>query len=351
MAGGAGTRFWPLSREKKPKQFLPVISSKTMIEETVNRLLPRIAPSDIYTIANPEQTEVIKKLISDIPKKNLLVEPQGKNTAPSLMLATAFLFLKNPSTVIVALPADHLIQNTPLFLKKLMAAAEAAEREKHLITFGIPPDHPATGYGYIQFSLEDRTEIAGETFYAVERFKEKPDAIQAKSFLKAGNYFWNSGMFVWRADIFAQKLEEFAPVMFSYWKEILEALKGPNTPQIEKIFDVIPPLSIDYALMEKARGVLMCEGNFGWSDVGAWSALFDIWNKEEGGNALKGESIALDSENCLLYSPHKFTALIGLKDLIIVDTEDALLICRKDQDQRVKEVVDLLKKKGTKKHL
>ena len=319
-----------------------------MIEETVSRLLPRIAPSDIYTIADSEQTEVIRNLLPDLPKNNLLIEPQGKNTAPSLMFATAHIFLKNPNAVVAAIPADHLIRNTPLFLKKLMAAADAAERERDLITFGIPPDHPSTGYGYIQFSLETRTEIEGEVFYKVERFKEKPDAVQARSFLKAGHYFWNSGMFVWRADTFAQKLEEFAPVMFSYWKEILDALKQKDRAQIEKIFEVIPPLSIDYALMENAKGVLMCEGNFGWSDVGAWSALFEIWGKDESGNALKGESISLDSTNCLLYSPRKFAALIGLKDLIVVDTEDALLICRKDQDQRVKEVVDLLRKKETK---
>jgi len=351
MAGGVGTRFWPLSRKKRPKQFLPIISDNTMIEETVNRLLPRVSSSNIYTIANPEQTQVIKRRFTNLPEENLLIEPQGKNTAPSLILATAKIYLQNPQSVVAALPADHLIRDSALFLKKLEAGAAAAAEGEHLVTFGIPPDYPATGYGYINFSLKPPSEILGENFYPVEKFKEKPDYEQAKEFLRAGNYFWNSGMFIWRAEVFARKLELYAPVMFSYWNKVLEALKNNNEAQIQKIFDVIPSISIDYALMENAKGVLMCEGNFGWSDVGAWSALADIWDKDESGNALRGENIIIDSENCLLYNPNKITALVGVKDLIVVDSEDALLICRKDQDQKVKDIVENIKKKGKSEYL
>jgi len=190
-----------------------------------------------------------------------------------------------------------------------------------------------------------------ENFYALQEFKEKPGLESAKIFLTKGNYFWNSGMFLWQASRFAQKLEEYAPSMFLYWKKTLNALKNNDKTQIKSIFEEIPSISIDYALMEKAKGVLMGEGNFGWSDVGAWSSLADIWPQDNKGNALRGEGILLDSQNCLLYNPSKLTALIGVKDLIVVDIEDALLICHKDQDQKVKEVVDKLKKKGKNEYL
>jgi len=351
MAGGQGTRFWPLSRQKIPKQFLPIISEKTMIEETALRLLPLLSPDKIYTVANLEQTQTIRKLLPKLPAENLLVEPQGKNTAPSLMLATAKIYLQNPEAVVAALPADHLLKDSSLFLKKLEAGASLAA-QKFLITFGIPPTYPATGYGYIHFSEDNPHQIQEESFYTVKEFKEKPGYEQAKRFLESGNYYWNSGMFLWQARVFAQKLENHAPSMFSYWKRMLDALKNEKDREIKSIFEEIPAISIDYALMEKAReGVLVCPGNFGWSDVGSWSSLMDIWPQDKNRNAIKGESIVFNSRNCLSYSPHKLTALIGVENIIIVDTGDALLVCHKDQDQKVKDMVDSIKKKGKKEYL
>ena len=351
MAGGVGTRFWPLSRKKKPKQFLPVISDQTMIEETVSRLLPLISPSHIYTIANQDQTQTIQKLLPSIPQENLLVEPMGKNTAPSLLLATAAVYLENPEAAVIALPADHLIKDTERFLKKLEAGAQAVLDGEHLVTFGIPPSYPATGYGYIQFSRSDSQDISQEIFYPVQRFKEKPNLEQAKDFLDKGNNFWNSGMFIWQAKVFPEKLEQYAPDLYPYWKKMVEALKEGDESMLFSIYQDIPSISIDYALMEKAKPVWMCVGDFGWSDVGAWSSLSDIWTKDSHGNSLRGENIVLDSENCLLYSPDKLTALVGLRDLIVVDTEDTLLICRKDMDQKVKDIVETLKKKEKKEYL
>ena len=345
MAGGSGTRFWPLSRQERPKQFLPIVSDKTMIEETVHRLLPRIPVSNIYTIANSEQSSLIKNLLPELPEDNVLVEPQGKNTAPSLILATATIFLKNPEAVVAALPADHLIEDSPLFLKKLEAGASLAQKEEFLVTLGIIPAFPATGYGYIQFSKDNPQRILEEAFFSVDSFKEKPDLQQAQAFLNAGNFFWNSGMFIWRANVFAQKLKKYAPALYVYWKKILNSVKSDDKAGLSRIFDEIPSVSIDYALMEKAKGVFVCEGNFGWSDVGAWSSLMNIWKKDQQGNTIKGESIALDSENCLVYNPEKITALVGVKDIIVVDTPDALLVCHKDFDQNVKDIIDRIKKK------
>ncbi|UCC39357.1 MAG: mannose-1-phosphate guanylyltransferase [Candidatus Aminicenantes bacterium] len=346
MAGGTGTRFWPLSKKKKPKQFLPIVSEKTMIEETVNRLLPRVSSTKIYTVADPDLTQTIGNLLPEIPKENRLIEPLGKNTAPSLMLATARIYLHSPKAVLAALPADHLIKNPSLFLKKLEAGASAAAAGEFLITFGIPPAYPATGYGYINFSQDDPLRYQNEPFYSVQEFKEKPDYEKARTFMEEGNYFWNSGMFLWQADVFAKKLELHAPSMFTYWKKILEATQDNDEAQIASIYEEIPSISIDYALMEKAEGVLMSKGDFGWSDVGAWSSLADIWPLDKEGNALRGESILLDSQNCLILNPNKLTALIGVKDIIVVDTEDALLIAHKSQDQKVKDVVEKIKEKG-----
>ena len=351
MAGGVGTRFWPLSRKQKPKQFLPIISDKTMIEETALRLSPLVSPSRIYTIANRAQSKTINSLLPQIPEENLLVEPMGKNTAPSLMLATAAVFLQNPDAIVIALPADHLIKDVARFLKKLEAAGQAALEGVRIVTFGIPPSYPSTGYGYIQIYPQESTDLSGETFFSVEKFKEKPGVEQAKEFLADGNHFWNSGMFLWQAKTFPLKLEQYAPELFPFWEKMIKALEQKQESLLVSVFDDIPSISIDYALMEKAQPVWMSRGDFGWSDVGAWSSLFDVWAKDERGNAMRGDGMLLDSSRCLVHNPGKTTALVGVEDLIIVDTEDALLVCRKDCDQKVKQVVELLKKRGKKEHL
>ncbi|MBN2246894.1 MAG: mannose-1-phosphate guanylyltransferase [Candidatus Aminicenantes bacterium] len=342
MAGGTGTRFWPLSRKKRPKQFLPIISKLSMIEETVQRLLPRIPPSQIYTIADREQTELIRTFLRELPEKNFMVEPLGKNTAPCLTLATAVIYKDNPDAVIAVLPADHLIKDPNSFLDTLFAGAEAAYSKGNLITFGIPPDYPATGYGYICFSRKNTSDFNGKTFFPVIEFKEKPKLDQAEEFVRSGNYFWNSGMFLWKANVFSQKLKEVALPFYNSWHDILNALIKEKKTGIKSIYEKMPAISIDYALMEKASDVLMAEGDFGWSDVGSWSSLLEIWAKDGGGNTIKGDAIQLDSQNCLCYNPEKFTALVGVKDIIVVNTEDALLVCRKDLDQKVKDVVQKL---------
>jgi len=348
MAGGSGTRFWPLSRKDKPKQFLPIISDKTMIEETVARLNPPLPLSRIFTIANREHSEVIRELLPDFNSENILIEPMARNTAPCLLLATAAIHLRNPNAVMAALPADHLIRDRDRFVKSLTAAADYAADIPDLVTFGIPPTYPSTGYGYIRFADNEPVKAAGDCFYPVREFKEKPDVDLARTFLRSGNYFWNSGMFVWKASAFAAQLEQHAPSLFVFWQRILRALKPKATETIAAIFEEMPSISIDYALMEKSRRVSMCRGDFGWSDVGAWSALSDIWPRDVDNNALRGEAVSIQAENCLLHNPGKLTALIGVKDLIVVNTEDALLICSSQQDQKVKDIVNRLVRDGKK---
>jgi mannose-1-phosphate guanylyltransferase len=346
MAGGSGTRFWPLSRKSRPKQFLPIAGRKTMLEETVARLLPLLPFGAIYTISDKAQAAAIRKLVPGLKADNVLVEPFGRNTAASLILATARVYLRDPRTVVFALPADHLITRPARFIRKLKAAAAAAAEKDVIVTFGIPPAYPSTGFGYIHYSGRKREKIEGEVFFPVLRFKEKPKLVQAKRFLAQGNHSWNSGMFIWRADVFVQKLEEYAPDFFPYWQRILKALEKKNHSGVAAVFREIPATSIDYALMEKTKGVLMVEGDFGWSDVGSWASLVDIWPRDAAGNAVRGEGLFVDSRNCLVYSPRRLTAVVGLKSVIVVDTEDALLVCDRKADQRVKDVIEKLKRKG-----
>jgi mannose-1-phosphate guanylyltransferase len=370
MAGGSGTRFWPLSRRKTPKQFLPIVSSRTMLEETARRILPLVPLRRIYTIADAAQTRTIRRLLPRLPAGNYLVEPEARNTAPSLILATARIFLENPKAVVAVLPSDHLITEESVFRKKVAAAAAAAAAEDALITFGIPPTFPSTGYGYIHYRKGGARKFLGEPFREVVEFKEKPSTEKAVAFLREGGYAWNSGMFFWRADVFAGKLERFAPEFYAAWTRMLAALTSDlrtnqsvalrsdmrtdqsvalssgSRSRVASVFSGIPAISIDYALMEKARGVLMAEGNFGWSDVGAWSSLADIWARDHAGNAVKGAFAALDARNNVVCNPGRLTALIGVEDLVIVNTKDALLVCRRERDQNVKQILELLARTG-----
>jgi len=351
LAGGSGTRFWPLSRRSRPKQFLPIAGPRPMIVETVERLLALLPYESIYTVSNRSQAAMIRRLVPGLPARHVLIEPMSKNTAASLILATARIYLQDPGAVVFALPADHLIAKPDIFRRKLAAAAEAAAGGEVIVTFGISPTFPATGFGYIHYSSTNALQIKGETFRPVVRFKEKPSLQRAKAFLRLGSHAWNSGMFIWRADVFARKLARYAPDFYPFWKRVLRALEAKDRQEIGRVFREIPATSIDYALMERARGVLMNEGDFGWSDLGSWVALADIWPRDEAGNSVRGESLLMDAHRCLVYSPSRLAAVVGLDDIIVVDTKDALLICRRDRDQAVKDIIESLRKRGEKKYL
>lgn len=348
LAGGRGTRFWPLGRAAKPKQFLRITGREPMLLETVRRIRSLIPARRITLVADAASTRLARKLLPRFPAANFLVEPSARNTAPALMLATARVWLENPEAVVAVLPADHLIRDEGRFLRILRAGVEAAARERAFVTFGIPPAYPATGYGYIRHDRESGRKIGGAVFYPVQGFKEKPNLAQADEYLASGDYAWNSGMFLWRADVFAEKLEVFAPGLRPAWTGILEALRSGNRKKLLAAFALAPALSIDYALMEKVEGVLVADGDFGWSDVGAWSTLLEIWPRDRNGNACRGETLALNSKGCLVWNPGRLTALVGVRNLIVVEAGDALLICDAALDQKVKEIVEALKKK--KKH-
>jgi mannose-1-phosphate guanylyltransferase len=344
LAGGRGTRFWPLGRAARPKQFLRIAGPEPMLLETVRRIRPLVPPRKLTLIADALQTRQARKLLPRLPAGSFLVEPEARNTGPALMLATARVWLENPDAVVVVLPADHLIRERAKFLVRMRAGIEAAARESAFVTFGIRPTFPATGYGYIGYDREAGKTIGGTVFYPVRGFREKPALARAEEYIASGDHAWNSGMFLWRAGVFAEKLARFAPELEPAWAAIVAALKSGSPAKLKRAFRLAPASSIDYALMEKADGVLVADGDFGWSDVGAWSALAGIWPRDGAGNAVRGEALALDARNCLVWNPGRLTALVGVRDLIVVEAGDALLICDAGHDQKVKDVVEALKK-------
>jgi mannose-1-phosphate guanylyltransferase len=345
LAGGRGTRFWPLGREARPKQFLSIAGGEAMLADTVRRVRPLVPARRVLLVADAAQTRLARKLLPRLSGASFLVEPKARNTGPSLMLATARIWLDDPEAVIAVLPADHLIRDESRFLRTLRAGIEAAAREPALVVFGIPPTYPATGYGYIRHDRGSGRKIGGAVFYPVQAFKEKPNLALADEYLASGDYAWNSGMFVWRAGVFAEKLAAFAPEFEPAWRAIVSALRSGNAARLRSAFSLAPALSIDYALMEKAEGVLVADGDFGWSDVGAWSSLLEIWPRDAKGNAARGDVLSLDAKGCLVWNPGRLTAIIGVRDLIVVGAGDALLVCDAALDQKVKDVVEALKRK------
>lgn len=345
LAGGRGTRFWPLGRESRPKQALRIAGREPMLVETVRRIRPIVPSRRTILVADAAQTRLARKLLPRLPKECFLVEPSARNTGPALMLATARIWLDDPEAVVAVFPADHLIRDGARFLRVLRASIEAAGREDAIVTFGVPPTYPATGYGYIRYDRDEGRRVAGTVFYPVRAFKEKPSLAQADEYLASGDYAWNSGMFVWRAEVFAETLAASAPELRPAWNAMVRALRSGGASKVRAAFAQAPALSIDHALMEKARRVLVAEGDFGWSDVGSWSTLLEIWPRDRAGNAVRGETLALDAKNCLVWNPGRLTALIGVRDLIVVDAGDALLVCDAALDQKVREIVVALKGK------
>ena len=339
MAGGVGTRFWPLSRESNPKQFLKIVSDKSMIQMTVERLLNKIQIKDIFIVTAKSQVELIGKHIPELPEKNIIIEPFGMNTAPCIALSSLYLSRKyDTKETMIVLPADHLIKNEKTFLQSLETGQKSAEDE-YLVTFGIKPDYPATGYGYV----EAEKEICKNVF-SVKQFKEKPDLKTAESFLKAGNFFWNSGMFMWKIETILKAFQNHLPEVASLLHKISQKWDEKGTcADISDEYSQMPKIPIDIGIMEKAEKRVVIPVDYGWSDVGSWKALYDVSQKDENGNVLKCENEIIESKNNYVYSD-KMVALIGVENLVVIETEDALLISSKDKSEDVKKIVEKFKK-------
>ena len=348
MAGGVGSRFWPRSKEKTPKQLLKIFNGKTMIQNTVERLEGLIEKENIFVITNKVQKDEIVKQLKSIPEKNILIEPFGKNTAPCIGLASIFIEKLDPEAVTLVLPADHIIKDKEEFHNTLNKAAEYAYKSKGLVTIGVQPTRPETGYGYIQI---DEKEVE-EGIYNVYTFAEKPNYATAVRFLESGDFFWNSGMFIWRIDTILYEIKEYLPDLSDGLEILKRGFSSDNFEEIlENIYSKLRSISIDYGIMEKSKKVFLTKGNFTWSDVGSWEEVYQLSQKDEHGNTINGKIFTDMTIDSYIYSPDKFTALIGVDNLVVINTKDSLLICRRDRSQDVKKIVEHLKVNKLKEYL
>jgi mannose-1-phosphate guanylyltransferase len=349
MAGGIGARFWPRSRKAHPKQFLNVFGDATLIQNTVARLQGVIEPEQCYVVTNARYAEQTADQLPAIPTANILSEPISRNTAPCIAYSAFKLASVDPDATMIVLPADHVITNVRKFQEVLRVAVEQAQENGALVTIGIQPTHPATGYGYIQ---QDVPEVDTLRASRVRTFAEKPDLATAERFLDSGDFLWNSGMFVWRAHTILDALESLMPDLYDIFKPLEKAIgTGRETAAVAKAFQACKSLSIDYGVMERAPKVYVVPGAFGWSDVGDWRAVYDLTEKDEQGNAIVGPAILHSSSRCLATSEDRLVVLVGMHDTLVVDTKDAVLICNRDNAQQVKGVVEHLNTHQLKKYL
>ncbi|MEW6506212.1 MAG: mannose-1-phosphate guanylyltransferase [Bacteroidota bacterium] len=340
MAGGVGSRFWPRSKERKPKQLIRIIGDNTMIQDTVRRLDGFVKNENIFVITNKIQKLRVKEQIPQIPEENIIDEPFGKNTAACIGLASVIIKQKNPNAVTITLPSDHLIKDDELFRECLLVASNYADKYKGLVTIGITPTRPETGYGYIQFD-EDSIE---KNIYKVLTFAEKPNLETARRFLESGDFLWNSGIFIWRVDTIMNEINKYLPDLYDGITQIEASI---NTPDFEKtvvqVYGQLKSISIDYGVMEKSNNVFLTKADFYWNDVGNWEAVYEISDKNEEGNAIIGDVYTQNTFSSYIFSPRKFAATIGVENLIVINTNEALLICHRNNAQDVRQIVDYLK--------
>ncbi len=355
MAGGKGTRFWPLSRAHHPKQLLKISGKRSLLRETADRILPLSGLKKTLVVTVEEHHRAVRKELPLLPNENFLVEPQGKNTAPCIGLAATELARRDPNAIMVLLPADHWISDLRSFSRTIKAAMKLAERNAALVTIGIRPGYPETGYGYILRGKKIKGP-AGLSVYQVEGFKEKPTVKKARQLIRSGS-LWNSGIFVWRISTILEMLRRFSRGIYDGTQRIRVAAKksslGTPAPRLRSIlrreYRKMPSISIDYAVLEKAGAegkVLTVEAQFGWSDLGNWAAVHRMLPQDRGGNVAIGKWLGVKTKNCLIYSPDRLVTLLGIQDIVVVDTPDALLVADLKRSQEVRDLVEELHRRG-----
>ncbi len=353
MAGGVGTRFWPLSRRSRPKQLLNIVGSKSMLRLTFDRIRPLTDPEKVLVVTNIDLKKAIEDELPEIPAENIIGEPQGRNTAPCIGLASAIIKARaGVGEIMVVLPADHLISDTGNFRSTIKVGVEFAKENDTLITIGIKPSYPETGYGYIQTGDLRQTKKKKD-IYKVRAFAEKPNMETAERFLKSGDFFWNSGIFIWKVKVILDEIDEYLPELSSDLEKISSAVDKKGFKKIVgEVYSHTKPISIDYGVMESAGDVSVIAADFKWNDLGSWEAVYNISPKDSRGNVIHASSnIMMNAQNNYFYAKKKIVAAVDVEDLVVVEMEDSILICRKDKSQNVKSVVDYLVRKGMDKYL
>ncbi len=348
MAGGSGTRFWPLSRQKTPKQLQAVVGEKPLIAATFDRLGGLLPPENVLVITGPGQDGPTREILTDLPPENVIAEPEGRDTAAAIAFGATVLARRNPEAVMAVMPADHVIRPVGLFQATLAAACDVAQRTDYLLLFGIRPSFAHTGLGYIHFG-ETLERAAGDfPVRKVEGFKEKPDERTARDYLESEEYYWNSGIFVWKSSRILREMAEYLPGHAESFAKIGEALgTAKEAETIAAEYPKLKNISIDYAILEKAADVAVLEAGYQWDDVGSWLALERHYEPDERGNVVVGDAVEIGSTGCIIRgSGKRLVAGIDLTNILIVETDDAILVCPKDRDQDVKKLVEELRKRG-----
>ena len=343
LAGGSGERFWPLSRRARPKQLLRLVSDKILLEETLARLDGLIPRERILILINAEQERAVRKLLGDFPKENIVAEPAKRDTAAAIALGTGWVAVRDHAAIMVVLPADHVIANREAFQDTLALAADAAEETSELVAIGIKPTWACPGFGYIEHgkpvNLRKRPDT--ELIHRVVRFREKPNPDLAESFLRRGNFRWNAGMFVWAVPTVLREFNRHAPELADFISQLQAPVNFDNA--LRERYPRLPQISFDYAIMEKADRVLVVEAGFDWDDIGSWRAVANYFEKDKRGNAANRAITAIDSSNNIVFEENGTTiALLGVHDLIVVRTPDALLICHRHEAERIKDLIGKL---------
>jgi len=342
MCGGSGSRFWPKSRKNFPKQFLKTVGDRTMIQLTVDRINNFVPLENIYMVTNKSHVENISNQLPEIDHSNILIEPLIKETAACIGYSAVKLLKKDKDAMMIVLPSDHYIPDNEEFRRTIMQGLDIALIKNCLVTMGIKPTRPETAYGYIETGkvLEGFDEAAA---YKVKRFTEKPNKEKAQEFIEKGTYLWNSGMFIWKASVLLDQYKEFLPEMYESLMNISNAVDTEHEAEIvEQEYAKIDGISIDYGILEKSNDVYVMETNFMWDDIGSWTALERYLDKDDYGNSKKGIVRTLDSRNNILYGDKRLIAAVGVEDLIVVETEDVILVCKKDRDQDIKQLLKCL---------
>jgi mannose-1-phosphate guanylyltransferase len=353
LAGGRGTRFWPRSRTRTPKQLLNIIGNDTMLEQTVKRLPPLFPPSHQWVVTNKEQAAPVRKQMPRVPASHILAEPVGRNTAAAIGLAAAHLLHsgmgKENDALMAVLPADHYIAKPAAYLKIVRAALHVARSPGSLVVLGIPPSRPETGYGYIERSPTKTVNADGVPVFTVRQFTEKPELPRAKKYVASGRYYWNAGMFFWRVSTFLGNLEKFLPKTHDALMRLASEIGTPRYERmLARIYPQLENISVDYAILEQvtrraaAPSVFVLPAEVGWSDIGSWAAVYELLARKAGENVSAGKFIALDAQGNFFWSPKKLVAAVGIRDLIVVETDDALLLCPRDRAQDVGKIVKWL---------
>jgi mannose-1-phosphate guanylyltransferase len=344
LAGGSGSRFWPKSRNHRPKQLLKIVNNKSMLQITIDRIKKVKLVEEIFIITRSDLYDLIVDETTGVPEKNIIIEPSGKNTAPAIGMMACLFAMENQNQIMGVFPADHLIMDQQEFEIAVLNAYKTAKEGENLVTIGIKPHYPSTAYGYIQY--DEISDKKAMNAFPVKTFAEKPHEKLAERFLSSGEFLWNGGMFFWEVSTFMKSMNRSMPKLMSILLKIAPRLKSREN--IEKLWNKIEPESIDYGLLEKSENIYVVTANFKWNDIGSWRSLYDVLSSDENGNIIRGDSMVMEGSENLIDSEKKFTAVIGLDNIVVINTEDATLIVDKNKVEKVKDLVEFLKKSNKK---